>query len=101
MALCLYFRPSFQRSIKHLGYEQKKIVGLILETLNVYYSIDCNLLEARKIAPRFFYKQLRRPYYEAGIESNIRVVIRREKEKCIAVLAGSHDQIKQFLSNIF
>ncbi|MCK4518607.1 MAG: hypothetical protein KAU12_00670 [Candidatus Omnitrophica bacterium] len=79
---------------------KKKVVGLILEALTVYYSSNCNLLEAQKITPRFFYKQLRKPYYETGVEANIRVVIRKEGEKCIAILAGNHDQIKQFLANL-
>lgn len=100
MPLHLYYRPSFKRSLKRLGHEQKKIVGLILESLNTYYSSNCNLFEAKKIASGFFYKQLKKPYYEAGIERSIRVVIRREAEKCIAILAGTHDQIKQFLDSI-
>ena len=100
MSLCLYYRPSFKRSLKRLGYAQKKIVGLMLESLTVYYSSECNILEAQKIAPRFFYKQLKKPYYETGIEGTVRVIIRREDENCIAVLAGNHDQIKQFLSSV-
>src|SRR3989338_3927775 len=100
MSLHLYDRPSFKRSLKRLGHEQKKIVGLILESLSVYYSSVCNLLEAQNIAPRFFYKQLRKPYYEAGIEGTIRVIIRREDEKCIVILAGNHNQVKQFLANV-
>lgn len=100
MPLYLFYRPSFKRSLKRLGYEQKKITGLILESLDVYYSSGCNLSEAQKIAPRFFYKQLRKPYYEAGIEGTIRVVLKREDENCIAVLAGNHDQIKQFLASL-
>jgi len=100
MPLHLYYRPSFKRSLKRLGYEQKIIVALILESLTAYYNSACNLSEARKIASRFFYKQLRRPYYEAGIEGGIRVVIRREGEKCIAILAGNHDQIKRFLASV-
>lgn len=100
MPLCLHYRPSFKRSLKRLGYEQRKIVGLILESLAAYYSSGCNLQEAQKIAPRFFYKQLRKPYYEAGIEGNIRVVIRQEGENCILVLAGNHDQIRQFLVSV-
>lgn len=100
MPLYLFYRPSFKRSLKRLGYEQKKITGLILESLDVYYSSGCNLSETQKIAPRFFYKQLRKPYYEAGIEGTIRVVLKREDENCIAVLAGNHDQIKQFLASL-
>jgi len=76
MPLRLYSRPSFKRSLKRLGYEQKKTAGLVLESLTAYYSSGVNLQEAQKIAPGFFYKQLRKPYYEAGIEGNIRVVIR-------------------------
>ena len=97
MALILFLGPYFQRAFKKLGYEQRVIVGQIIEAVRIYYETDCNLEEARKLAPRFFYKQLRKPYYEAGIESNIRVVIRREEEECIALLAGNHDQVRQFL----
>ena len=100
MSLHLCYRPSFKRSLKHLGYEQKKIAGLILESIAVYYSSECDLLEAQKITTRFFYKQLRKPYYEAGIEGTMRVIIRREDNNCIAVLAGNHDQIKQFLGGV-
>ena len=39
---------------------------MILEALDVYYSSGCDLLKAKKVAPGFFYKQLRRPYYESG-----------------------------------
>ena len=100
MPLSLYYRPSFKRSLNRLGYEQKKIVGLILESLTVYYSSGCDLDEAQKIAPRFFYKQLRKPFHEAGVEGTIRVIIIREDEKCIAILAGNHNQIKQYLSGM-
>ena len=99
MPLYLYFRPSFQRSLKRLDKTQVKIVALILEAVTAYYAQGCTLSSVQKIAPRFFYKQLRRPYYEAGVESSLRVVLRKEGEKCIAVLAGNHDQIKQFLAN--
>lgn len=100
MPLQLYYRPSFERSLKHLGSEQRKIVGLILEALDTYYSSGCNLPEAKMIAPRFFCKQLRKPYYEAGVEGSLRVIIRKEKEKCIAILAGNHDQIGQILARL-
>ena len=100
MPLHLYYQPSLKRNLKRLGHEQRKIAGLILESLAAYYASGCNLQETQKIAPRFFYKQLRRPYYEAGIEGNIRVIIRQEGGNCIAVLAGNHDQIRQFLADL-
>jgi len=98
MPLHLYYRPSFNRSIKRLGSNHKMIIGTIIEALDVYYSSNCDLLKARQIAPGFFYKQLRKPYYEVGIEGNLRVFLRREGNKCIAMLAGNHDQIEKFLS---
>ena len=100
MPLAFYFNPSFGRSLKSLGPEQLKITGLILETLEAYYASGCNLEQAKHLAPHFFYKQLRKPYYEAGIESNIRVVLVREGKKCVALLTGNHDQIKKFLKNV-
>ena len=54
---------------------------------------------AQEIEPRFFYKQLRKPYYDAGVESKIRVLIEREKSECFAILAGNHEQIKRFLAS--
>jgi hypothetical protein len=100
MPLKLYFQPSFSRSIKHLDSTQKEIVKKILRTLNAYYTNDCNLDSIKAVAPRFFYKQLRKPYFEAGIERNLRVVICKQGSKCIAVLAGNHDQIKTFLAKV-
>lgn len=100
MPLTLYRLPSFERSLRSLGAEQLTIVGRILEALELYYASNCDLEAARKLAPRFFYKQLRKPYYEAGIESQIRVILERAGEKVIAVLAGTHDEVKRFLSRV-
>jgi len=99
VALSLYFYPSFKRSLKTLGHNQRSIAFTILEALEAYYTSNCNLTEAQKIAPRFFYKQLKRPFCEAGIEKNIRVIIEHKKENRILVLSGNHDQIKQFLAS--
>lgn len=100
MPLFLYYRPSFSRSLKRLGPDQRKVTAIILKCLLAYYERDCNLAKAQEIDVGFFYKQLRKPYYEAGIESNIRVVLKREGQRCIAVIAGNHDQIKQLLAKI-
>lgn len=99
MALVLLFLPQLIRSIKQLGPEEKRTAESILEALQIYYATNCDLEEPRKTQPGFFYKQLRRPYYEAGIEKHLRVVIRREKSNCYAMFAGNHDQIKRFLSS--
>ncbi|PIW64754.1 MAG: hypothetical protein COW13_00555 [Candidatus Omnitrophica bacterium CG12_big_fil_rev_8_21_14_0_65_50_5] len=97
MPLGLLFLPSFERSLKSLDAGQKETVRLLLQTLTIYYASNCDLFEARKIAPRFFYKQLRRPFYEAGVEGKLRLVIRREGAECFAILVGNHDQVKRFL----
>ena len=99
MPLTLLYYPSFERSFKILDATQKRIVKRILKALLVYYSYNCRLPEVQKVEIRFFYKQLRKPYYEAGIESKIRVLIEREKSTCFAILVGNHDQIKRFLAS--
>ena len=70
-----------------------------MNALTAYYASNCDLTEAQKVAPRFFYKQLRKPFYEAGVEGKIRLVIRREGTECCAMIIGNHDQVKRFLAN--
>ncbi|MBF0523449.1 MAG: hypothetical protein HQL24_10415, partial [Candidatus Omnitrophica bacterium] len=89
MPLALFYYSSFERSLKGLDVTQKKIVQRILETLEVYYAHNGDASEVQKVEPRFFYKQLRKPYYETGIEGKLRVVIEREKADCYLVLAGN------------
>jgi len=93
-----YAGASFSRSVRRLGAEQREVVAQILEALKIYYASGCDLQEAQRNSSRFFYKQLRKPYYEAGVESNLRVIIAREKRQCTALLAGNHDQIRRFLA---
>ena len=100
MSLELYASASFRRSIRRLGAEQREAVAQILEALKIYYASGFNLQEAQRKSPRFFYKQLRKPYYEAGVESNLRVIIAREKQICTALLAGNHDQDRRFLAGV-
>ncbi len=99
MPISLFVYSSFDRSLRTLGEEQKEIVQRILKALIVYYDSNCNLEKTQRFEARFFYKQLRKPYYEAGVEDKIRIVIERSKSECFAVLAGNHDQIKRFLAS--
>lgn len=98
MAFTLCWAPSFVRDVKHLDPQDKEIVKLILRAWRVYFATQNNLLEARKVAPRFFFKQLRRPFYETGIEGRWRIVLRREDLAFVALIAGNHDRIRRFLS---
>ena len=99
MPLELYHYSSFERSVRALGYEHQEIVRRILRALSVYYASNCDLVQAQKIEPCFFYKQLRKPYYEAGMEGAVRIIIERCGSECYAILAGNHDQVKKFLAN--
>ena len=45
MPLRLFHRPSFKRSLKKLGHEQRKVVGTIVEALYTYYASGCSLEE--------------------------------------------------------
>ena len=91
--------PSFKRSVKSLDPQQEKIIKQGLNALLIYFSTKNNLSEAQKIAPRFFFKQLRcKPFYEVGIEGKLRIILRKEGNTLTAVLAGNHDQVNRFLS---
>ena len=68
-----------------------------MKCLEAYHGSDCDLQTAQEIAPGFFYKQLRRPYFEAGVESRLRVLLAREASACVAIIAGNHDQIRTLL----
>lgn len=100
MPLSLSFLPSFERSLKPFDAGQKETVRLLLKAIMTYYASNCDLAEAQKIAPRFFYKQLRKPFYEAGVEQKIRLVIRREGPECFAMIVGNHDEVKRFLASL-
>ena len=99
MSLTLLYYSSFERSLKAFSPDQKQIIQRILIALEVYYASNCRLTEAQKLEPRFFYKHLRKPYYEAGIDSRMRVIIERTKSECFLVLAGNHDEVKRFLAS--
>ncbi len=98
MPLTLLHYTSFEQSLKRLDPEQKRIVQRILEALEAYYALNCDLSKTQKIEPGFFYKQLRKPYYETGIEGKLRIIIERDGSNCYLILAGNHDQIRRFLN---
>ena len=97
MPYTLAWLPSFERDVKGLDPQQKETVKTALRALLAYFSTNNDLTEAQKIAPRFFFKQLRRPFYEAGIEGKLRLVLRKDGLAFSAMLAGNHDQVRRFL----
>ena len=97
MPIQFTYASSFKRSVKKLGSKEVAVVKTILKALSVYYESGCDVSKAQKLSPRFFYKQLRKPYFEAGVEGKVRIIIERNGSQCMAILAGNHDLIKQFL----
>ena len=98
MPYTLGWSPSFERSVKSFDPQQKETVKQGLTALRVYFSTNNDLSEAKKIAPRFFFKQLRKPFYEVGIEGKVRILLRKYENTFAAVLAGNHDQVKRYLA---
>ena len=98
MPVSFLFYRTFDRNLKNLDAQQLKIVYLILEALNVYFNHNFNIEKAREIHPSFFYKQLRKPYFEAGVEGKLRIVLEKDGEIIYAIFAGNHDQIRRFLA---
>lgn len=98
MPLILLYSSSFERSLKNLDPHQQVIIARIIESLEIYYSYGCDISKVLEIESRFFYKKLHHDFYEAGVESKLRIVLRKDGSKCLAILAGNHDQIKKFLS---
>ena len=98
MPLVLLYASSFERSLKNLDPQQRAVVARIIESIEIYYSNNCDLEKTYKIEARFFYKKLRHDFYEAGVEGKLRIVLRKDGSNCVAILTGNHDQIKKFLS---
>ncbi len=99
MPLHLHFLPSLERSLKKLSPEQKEIVKLLLKALTIYLDKNFDIYEAQKIAPRFFFKQLRKPFYESSVEGKLHIVLRKDGSDCFALLVGNHDQVRRFLAD--
>ncbi len=98
MPLFLLYASSFERSLKNLDPQQRVIIARIIESLEMYYSNECDIAKVLETETRFFYKKLRHDFYEAGVEGKLRIVLKKDGSKCVAILAGNHDQIKKFLS---
>ncbi len=93
----LLLLSSFERAIKRLDPNEKATIKLALQALLIYFSSNNNLEEAQRIAPRFFFKQLRKPFYETGIEGRLRIVLRKDDLSFFAILAGNHDDVQRLL----
>lgn len=99
----LFSLSSYFRSLEKLGTREKEIVEIIVWGLECYFRSPL----LHRGDPYFFdfegknyhlvFKKLRHHFWEAYIENKIRVVTRLERNRHVLLLAGNHDQVRQFL----
>jgi hypothetical protein len=89
---------SFERSIKNLDPQEVTIIKLAIKAFVLYLANGNSLIDAQQIAPRFFFKQLRKPFYEIGIDGRLRIILRKEENQFTGILAGNHDDVRRFLA---
>ncbi len=84
--------PSFERSIKKLSPQEKKLLAKSLEKFNSFLAFG--------YAPLGFgFKKINYDKYEFRVDIRLRVVVKVDGENYYLVLAGNHDEIKRYLRN--
>ncbi len=99
MSIALLYYKTFYKSLTKLDTTQLITTEKILAALKIYLLHNANLEKAKEVYSGFFYKQLRKPYFEAGIESRLRILMEKDSANVYAVFAGNHNQIRRFLSS--
>ena len=103
MSFQLYYLPSYERCVKHLGQRERHIAKLVVLALLSYFSSGKPIsgspfiFEYEQRSYRLIFKKLRDLIWEAYIEGKVRVLTRLEKDIHYLVFAGNHDQVRQFL----
>ncbi len=87
------FLPSFERSVRYLNAHEKKLLTKSLEAFNVF-------LVSGRAPYGFRFKKIGSGQYEFRIDIHLRVVVKAEADIYYLVLAGSHDDIRKYLSNL-
>ncbi len=88
------FKPSFDRSIKALKFQDKEEIKNIISDLIDILSMDRPLHEGLGL------KRLRGSYWEVRKGIKDRILFRWQKGLVEFVLAGDHEDIKRFLRSI-
>ena len=84
--------PSFERSVKKLTSQEKKLLAGGLEKFNTF-------LVTRQATLGFRFKKINHDKYEFRIDARLRVVIKKLDDIYYLVIVGNHDKIKQYLRN--
>ena len=88
------FKPAFERSIKALNsHDKEEIKGIALHLIDI-------LAQDRALHQGLGLKRLKGPYWEVRKGLKIRILFRWQKDLVEFILAGDHDDIKQFLRSL-
>ena len=82
--------PSFERSVKRLSPQDKKKLVEGLEKFNQF-------LVSGQPSPGLGFKKINHDKYEIRVDIRIRVVLKAEGDAFYLVLAGNHDEVRQYL----
>lgn len=82
--------PSFERSVKKLTLFDKKKLAQSLEEFNSF-------IISGKMPSGLGFKKINHDKYEFRVDIRLRVVVKVEGEDYYLVLAGNHDQVRQYL----
>lgn len=85
--------PSFERSVKKLTPQEKKLISKSLEKFNSF-------LVSGQAPLGFGFKKINHDKYEFRIDIRLRVVVKVDGGDYYLVLAGNHDDIKRYLKSV-
>ena len=83
---------SFERSLKKLSNNDRKLLVAALEKFNRFLSTG-------DIPAGLGFKKINHDKYEFRVDLRLRVVFKQDPEAVYLVLAGSHDEVRKYLRN--
>lgn len=85
--------PSFERSIKKLTVQEKKLLSKSLEQFNSF-------LISGQVPAGFGFKKINHDKYEFRVDIRLRVVVKVDGGDYYLVLVGNHEDIRRYLKSV-
>ena len=85
--------PSFERSIKKLTVQEKKLLSKSLEQFNSF-------LIYGQVPAGFGFKKINHDKYEFRVDIRLRVVVKVDGGDYYLVLVGNHEDIRRYLKSV-
>jgi mRNA-degrading endonuclease RelE of RelBE toxin-antitoxin system len=85
--------PSFERSIKKLTVQEKKLLSKSLEQFNSF-------LISVQVPAGFGFKKINHDKYEFRVDIRLRVVVKVDGGDYYLVLVGNHEDIRRYLKSV-